>query len=634
MGKTTVAASLAVQQAICQPDKRILLASIDPAHSLLNLFVEYQQMQSGVGQILSGQLQIRELNLSGFIRDFQLQYGEMIASVAERGSMLNESDLQSFIQLSLPSIGDLMALLLLYEQLESDLFDVAVIDTAPTGHTLRLLVLPEFLEALVGTLRLLESKHEILVTSLLGQTSGYMREIQLERLSQQAERLSAHLVDPSWTSAFAVTLAEHLSVEETKRFVHSLHQRGLQAKGIIVNQIANPDCDFCSTRFAWQRAYLQDLFEHFRKELPIYCLPLMGVEPDEFDGLMELSASLREFNCTESLLQPPRHSMPNLNIQAPALLEDPLASGRHLLIFAGKGGVGKTSTCTASALYLASRHPDKKLLLVSIDPAHSLGDCLELTLGPEPKQICPNLWCLEIDATLLLGQFRAVYEQETLDMLASLLGKESESSGSALTLDRAIAQKLVELDSPDLDEFMVLRKLQNLLDDTSYDCLILDPAPAGHLLRFLQLPELANKWITAALNLIKEHHLIEGCRRSVRELLDLMKASKKFREQIRNPAHTSLVATTTARHLVMQGTGELLAQVSAAGIHCDTILVNMLRQDRLDCKACHSIYCREQAELQSFKHAYPDYKYVITELAKEEITGNDCLLSLGGMLYG
>ena len=125
----------------------------------------------------------------------------------------------------------------------------------------------------------------------------------------------------------------------------------------------------------------------------------------------------------------------------------------NLAMFSGKGGVGKTTNSCAFAARWAKKFPDEKVLLISTDPAHSLGDVLqiEVTDTPMPLESLPNLLVRALDANLLLEQFKERYG----DVLEVLVERGSFVEGEDLT-------QVWDLDWPGLDELMGLLEIQRL----------------------------------------------------------------------------------------------------------------------------------------------------------------------------
>jgi arsenite-transporting ATPase len=143
------------------------------------------------------------------------------------------------------------------------------------------------------------------------------------------------------------------------------------------------------------------------------------------------------------------------------------------ILYTGKGGVGKTSVAAATALNAASR--GKKVLVMSTDPAHSLSDAFDAEVGPDPKEMAPGLWALEMDYTAMLEENWA----EIRDYMATLF----EWQGA----DSIAAEELAML--PGTDELFGLLMVRRHHREGFYDALIVDAAPTGETLKLLSLPD-------------------------------------------------------------------------------------------------------------------------------------------------
>ncbi|WP_300013133.1 TRC40/GET3/ArsA family transport-energizing ATPase [Pseudonocardia sp.] len=155
----------------------------------------------------------------------------------------------------------------------------------------------------------------------------------------------------------------------------------------------------------------------------------------------------------------------------------------ELRFLGGKGGVGKTTLAAAIGLREARR--GLRTLVVSTDPAHSLGDVLGTGLGEEPREVVPGLWAAEISGR---GQARRRVEQIVADA-ADAVPRE------VLPAVRAHLERAV--DSPGTVEAALLDRLTELVErvPADFDRLVVDSAPTGHMLRLLTLPELVTPWI-------------------------------------------------------------------------------------------------------------------------------------------
>lgn len=146
----------------------------------------------------------------------------------------------------------------------------------------------------------------------------------------------------------------------------------------------------------------------------------------------------------------------------------------RILLFTGKGGVGKTSVAAAHARYSALE--GKKTLLVSTDMAHNLSDLLETPLGKTVQEICPNLFAWEIDPNHIMGNDFQEIKQALLNMLTS--------SGVPVTNLEQIAV------FPGMAELFSLLKIREIYDSGEFERIIVDCAPTGETLSLLKFPEL------------------------------------------------------------------------------------------------------------------------------------------------
>ncbi len=639
VGKTTLASALAVKQAVQYNQKNVLLVSSDPAHSLKSLFGHNAdgaliQERSGIPFICPfPQLPnffIHELNLPKLTEDFRDKYGTTVQTVMERGSILDDRDLEAFMELSLPALGELMALISLMELLDDNSFDLIVLDTAPTGHTLRLLDLPHFLKLILEPINLMENKHQFLVSSLVGKYKQDNTDRLLAQLTESGANLAERLKDKSFAGMFVVMLPERLSVEESSRLITGLVQRQLPVKAVIVNNMTQSGCSFCNQRKGYETQYLDEISSSITS-VPVYKASALSCEIKGCTNLASLAGEItRVENLTHSENLTPSRSIPKVS---GGKLPDYLGQGTKLVVFAGKGGVGKTTFSAASAWHIADKYPDKTVLVASIDPAHSLADSLETALCHTPCQIAPNLYACEIDAATLLREFKTIYAGETLGLLSQLLGQPGEK-GMSLSYDQTIAEQLLDVDSPDIDEFLVFRQLVDFSTSGKFDIIVLDPAPSGHLLRFLELPSVAHPWIKAGLEVIHRHNTVDQSKATVKELLRLLHAIKDFQIMITDPGQTAVIAVTSPRDLVVAGTKELLSSMTTLKIPCNTVLINMVRPDNTDCSFCHPMYSLQEDIINAFPTLYPGRQIISVSQTSCEIKGREQLLALGEALYG
>lgn len=152
-----------------------------------------------------------------------------------------------------------------------------------------------------------------------------------------------------------------------------------------------------------------------------------------------------------------------------------------LAFFVGKGGVGKTTIATAYAVHTARKNTRSRVLLVSTDPAHSLGDLLERRLPDAPRAVSASpgkLWAWELNASRLFSDFFRDYKQSILEIVE----RGSLFSGAEIS-------PLLETALPGISEISALLAIRDAINSKKYSHIVVDTAPFGHTLRLFSLPE-------------------------------------------------------------------------------------------------------------------------------------------------
>lgn len=157
-----------------------------------------------------------------------------------------------------------------------------------------------------------------------------------------------------------------------------------------------------------------------------------------------------------------------------------------LIIFGGKGGVGKTSCAIATALSLSENF---KTLLISTDPAHSVSDCLEQHIGFKVREVLgvDNLSAIEVVADEALLRFKTEHQNELKKFLETSTNLDNEDINEMLTLS-----------IPGIDEVMSFKTIIDFIEEGNYEKYVVDTAPTGHALRLISSPKLLDEWIKMA----------------------------------------------------------------------------------------------------------------------------------------
>jgi len=186
VGKTTCAAAFAL--GLAEIGARTLVVSTDPAHSLGDAL--QVPLSFGVRQV-GGKLFAAELNADRALSRWLSSRERSLRAIASRGTYLDDDDIDALFRLSLPGVDELLALIELSRLSRG--FDEVVVDTAPTGHTLRLLQMPETLSRLSDVLRDLQAKHHALAEALRGRVRPDAEDRMIADLREEAARLHGFL---------------------------------------------------------------------------------------------------------------------------------------------------------------------------------------------------------------------------------------------------------------------------------------------------------------------------------------------------------------------------------------------------------------------------------------------------------
>jgi arsenite-transporting ATPase len=293
VGKTTCAAAAALRRA--ESGRRVLLVSTDPAHSLgdalgAELGHEPSPIPTRRGRLLAAELDAK--------RALDLWLGERRAdleTIAERGTYLGREDVSRFLDLGLPGVDELVGLIELMRLVRASPGDEAVVDTAPTAHTLRLLSMPGELRRLASALDRLQERHRAVASTFGGAWQPDHADALITEIEKQGEEIEALLRDPGRTAFFWVLLPEMLSVEETRDGVRAL-EAGIPVPELIVNRATPPPetpCPLCEARRRAESEALAALRAAF-PDRPVRLLPALPREPRSRTALRQLGKLLQE----------------------------------------------------------------------------------------------------------------------------------------------------------------------------------------------------------------------------------------------------------------------------------------------------------------------------------------------------
>lgn len=612
VGKTTCATAAALHLAGRFPKQDFLIVSTDPAHSLKNCCA---------GVALPLNLQVLEIDSQASFRKFMDAHQSQLHTIALRGTFLDEADVDQLLHLSLPGLDELMAFHEIAVLAESGAYACILVDTAPTGHTLRFLGLFEVMRNWLDALDALLAKHRYLTALYQGSRAGDESDTFVRDMRGLVERLAALLRDPRRCRFIPVMLAEPLSTHQTRALIDYLEKLWIPVGDILVNRLypALAGCPACRDARGRQRRELQGAAPLFSR-YSLWEIPLHGAEVRGgaalgrfFQGLRPLQAETAE---TGAVLP--------VRVETPPELPGKETS---LLLFAGKGGVGKTTLACAAAFRLVEEYRDLRVLLLSTDPAHSLSGCLGVPVGPKGACIRPRLTAMELDAPGELVKLRKLYADE----LATFFDACADGTGFELEFDREVLERLLDLAPPGLDEIMAITRAVQLLEDGAYDTFVIDTAPAGHLIRLLELPELIQDWLKTLFGLFLKYKNLFRLPALSQFLVSLSKGIKTFQALLTDPVKGQLYLVSILTEISYEKTRALLAACRQARIHVPALFLNQATPAG-PCPLCNALAEVETRHRQRFAAVFKDMHLTVIYRGSEP-QGQERLQQLGEALF-
>lgn len=499
VGKTSTACATAIT--LADMGKQVLLISTDPASNLQDVFeIELTNKPKEIPSVPN--LQVANLDPETAAHEYKERVvspyrgklpDAVIATMEEQLSGACTVEMAAF---------DEFSTLLTNKELTAK-FDHIIFDTAPTGHTLRLLQLPT---AWSGFLE--ESTHG---ASCLGPLAGLGDKKEL--YSQTVQALS----NPNQTMLLLVTRPDSSPLQEAERAAHELKEIGVSNQFLLVNGILKDymqSDNVSNALFKRQSRALENMAKEL-KDLPTYEIPLVPFNVTGIKNMRKLVQPMENLSISDE--ETNTVSIPSLQTLITNLSE----SGKRVIFTMGKGGVGKTTVASAIAVGLAEK--GHHVHLTTTDPAAHIDYVMHGEQG--------NITISRIDPKVEVENYR----KEVIEQAKDTVDEEG------------LAYLEEDLRSPCTEEIAVFRALADIVERANDEIVVIDTAPTGHTLLLLDAAQTYHKEIARSTGEVPQ---------SVKNLLP----------RLRNPEETSVVIVTLAEATPVHEASRLQEDLKRADI--------------------------------------------------------------------
>ncbi len=302
----------------------------------------------------------------------------------------------------------------------------------------------------------------------------------------------------------------------------------------------------------------------------------------------------------------------------------------RIIVHTGKGGVGKTSISAATALRCAEM--GLRTIVISTDTAHSLGDSLDVPIGPEPIQLRDNLWAQEVDARYSMDKYWGSFQKYMVALFTQRGVKD------------IVAEEVTIL--PGLEEGAHLLWINKYVEDKAYDVLIVDAAPTAETLRLLSLPDVTRWWFERIMTLTK------GAAKFLRpfakplmgaDLPDeeafatvegLFKTLDTVRQLLTDPKMSSLRLVVNPEKMVIKETQRTYTYLNLYGYATDAVICNRILPDEVTDPYFAAWKDLQKQNIALISEAFGELPMLRAPMFNRDVNGMDTLRRLGDALYG
>ncbi|WP_250675140.1 TRC40/GET3/ArsA family transport-energizing ATPase [Paraclostridium ghonii] len=594
VGKTSMACTTGVYNA----DKglKTLIVTTDPAANLSDVFE--QEIGHKITKVNSMEnLYAMEIDPDEATNEYKENLLAPMREIFDE-EMIKIAD----EQLSGPCTEEMASFDRFIDFMEIDEYDIIIFDTAPTGHTIRLLELP-----------IDWSKH--IEESAQGSGQTCMGPVSMIQDSKDKfDRAIAKLRDTSQTDFIFVMQPEQTSLDETVRASNELKELGISTTKVIINGFIPQDeaiTPFFKSRYEMQQNYLEKAKKIF-KGWPIDTMELFDSELKGVDRFRVSASILFDDKKPVKTNKVEYKNIDDIKIQknenAKSLILPKKGSIKNVF-FSGKGGVGKTVMACITAV--KSANEGFKTLLLTTDPAAHIGKVLDKQIKDNPAPIdgCPNLYAAKIDPKVAFEEYK------------EMVLKDAKSKFSGPT----IATMEEELNSPCTEEMAAFQKFISYASEEEYDVIVFDTAPTGHTLRLLELPMDWSKQIQMKAGVSAE---ISEEDKKQKEKFDRVIATMKDKEKttfsfVMYPEKTPIIEAYRASE-----------ELKTVGIETQMVISNLIiPEEQATSPFFRNRRNMQEKYLQEIKADFKGAKLVRVPMYDKEIKGIDMLIKIGDSIF-
>jgi arsenite-transporting ATPase len=302
----------------------------------------------------------------------------------------------------------------------------------------------------------------------------------------------------------------------------------------------------------------------------------------------------------------------------------------RVILFTGKGGVGKTTVAAATAMH--SARLGHRTVVLSTDAAHSLGDSFDASLGPEPKLIGDKLWAQETDVEYNLRKHWGTVES----WLRALLQWRG--------LDELVADEIAIL--PGMDELSALLWINQHCGSGDYDVVVVDCAPTGETLKLLSFPDVAGWWVEKMLPI---HRRVVGVLRPVIRPFtdlplpgddvyeageDLFRRLEELHALLSDPDISSVRLVVNAEKMVIKEAQRTFTYLNLYGYATDAVVCNRLLPDEVRDDYFQAWKVTQQEHFRVIQESFSPLHIFTLPLMEQEVVGTQMLEKVAAALYG